>query len=71
MEEEKSKYEHPDPEENPKSFQYDFPLDHPKVALNQSVEDFEAFEKLMSIIEEHKEFSSDLTGVSEDAMITE
>lgn len=55
MEEEKSKYEHPDPEENSKSFQYDFPLDHPKVTLNQSIEDFEQFEKLMSIIEDHKQ----------------
>lgn len=70
MEEEKSKYEHPDPEKNTRSF-YDFPLDHPNVTLNQSIEDFQEFEKLMSIIGDHKESSSDLTGVDGDAMITE
>ena len=71
MEEEKLQYEHPNPEENLKSFNYDFPLDHPKVTLNKSIEDFEEFEKFMSVLSDHKESLSDLTGGGGDAMITE
>ena len=71
MEEEKVEYEHPNPEENLKSFSYDFPLDHPKVSLNKPIEDFEEFQKLMDIISEYKESSSPLTDGGGDAMITE
>lgn len=70
-EEEKPKYEHEDPEKNTKSFQYDFPLDHPNTTLNKPIEDFEEYEKLMSIISEYKESSSPLTGDEDGAMITE
>jgi len=71
MEEEKLQYEHPDPEENSKSFKYAFPLDHPEVTLNKSIEDSEEFEKFMSVLSDHKESLSDLTGGGGDAMITE
>jgi hypothetical protein len=71
MKEENIQYEHLDPEENSKCFNYDFPLDHPKVTLNKSIEDSEEFEKFMTILSDHKESLSDLTEDGEDAMITE
>ena len=66
--EEKSEYEHQEPN---LELLFNFPLDHPKITLNKSIEDFEEFKKLMSIIEEHKESSSPLTDEGGDAMITE
>ena len=66
--EENLEYEHE--EILTKSF-YDFPLDHPDVTLNKSIEDFEEFEEFMDILSKHKESSSPLTGPEEDAMITE
>lgn len=57
-------------EKSTKSF-YDFPLDHPKITLNKSIEDFDEFEKFMSILSDHKESSSQLTDDGGDAMITE
>jgi hypothetical protein len=55
MEEEKPKYEHKDPEKNSKSFQHDFPLNHPNVTLNKSIEDSEEFQEFMKIFSNHKE----------------
>ena len=57
--EEFPQYEHG--EKNTKSF-YDFPLDHPDVTLNKSIEDFGEFEEFMDILSNHKESSSPLTG---------
>jgi hypothetical protein len=71
MEEEKLQYEHPSPEKNSKSFNYDFPLDHPGVTLNRSIEDSEEFQKFMSVLSDHKESLSYLTVDGGDAMITE
>lgn len=71
MEEEQLQYEHPDPEKNSKSFKHDFPLDHPEIILNKSIENSEEFEKFMDILNNHKDSSSDLTGEGEGAMITE
>lgn len=68
MEEEFPRYEHKEVESE--SF-YDFPPDHPDVTLNKPIEDFEEFQKLMSIISEYKESSSRLTSEAQDAMITE
>ena len=66
--EESPRYEHQEPKLE--SF-YDFPPDYPGVTLNKPIEDFEEFQKLMDIISEYKESSSDLTGDDGDAMITE
>lgn len=66
--EEFPQYEHE--EKNTKSF-YDFPLDHPKITLNRSIENFEEFEKFMEVLSDHKESSSPLTDDGEGAMITE
>lgn len=68
MEEEFPRYEHE--EVKSESF-YDFPSDHPGVTLNKPIEDFDEFQKLMSIISEYKESSSPLTSGEGDAMITE
>lgn len=55
MEEENIQYEHPNPEKEAKPFQCDFPLDHPNVTLNKSIEDPKEFEKFMEIFSKHKE----------------
>ena len=66
--EEKLEYEHQEPN---LELLHDFPPDHPNVTLNKSIEDFEEFQKLMSIISEYKESSSPLTDGEGDAMIME
>lgn len=66
--EEKPEYEHKEPNVE---LLYDFPLDHPNITLNKSIEDFEEFQKLMGIISEYKESSSPLTDSDGGAMITE
>jgi hypothetical protein len=68
MEEEFPRYEHQEPN---LELLHDFPPDHPNVTLNKSIEDFDEFQKLMSIISEYKESSSPLTSGEGDAMITE
>jgi hypothetical protein len=68
MEEEFPRYEHELQESPPL---YDFPLDHPDVTLNKSIEDPNEFEKFMVIFSKHKESSSPLTSGEGDAMITE
>lgn len=50
---------------------YDFPLDHPNIILNKSIENPDEFKKFMNVIFNHKNSLSDLTGEDGDAMITE
>lgn len=68
MEEEFPRYEHELQESPPL---YNFPLDHPEVTLNKSIEDPEEFEEFMNILSKHKESLSCLTDDGEGAMITE
>lgn len=66
--EEFSQYEHTEKQSSPL---HDFPLDHPDVTLNKSIEDPNEFEEFMVIFSKHKDSSSPLTDDGGDAMITE